>query len=359
MRVLALSLSFIGLISALPHFYSPATSYGIKPFVYFGRGYGHVGGRYGGYSRGYSTGYNSLNYIRGSGQIGGRFGGFQNPLTFIRSSTDSTSVEGLFTDASSAAEAVKNTLVQLAANPSTAAIANNVLASDNSCGVNNVDDGVARIEKAIGDLDGIKGDVEALYTSVKAFIPLKDPVKILRKTSELVKLLQPLYNNDIDNFDFDVLKCVTDALRSSNRLNPIAAAKLNEASGIISAVTSFMDGLRVTTARLENSCTEGKLNTDFVLAIGDLTNDIADLYVAVGDAQTGEKIRQGSENVGRITGELDKIQDLDLALFECNDARDLSKAASTLENLADLIEEVGLENLQETLGIDVNFFSTE
>lgn len=222
-----------------------------------------------------------------------------------------------------------------------------------------MDDGVARIEKAIGDLDGIKGDVEALYTSVKEFIPLQDPVKILRKTSELVKLLQPLYNNDIDDFDFDVLKCVTDALRSSNRLNPIAAAKLNEASGIISAVTSFMTSLRGTTARLENSCTGGKLNTEFVLAIGDLTNDIADLYVAVGEAETGEKIRQGSENVSKITGELDKIQDLDLELFECNDARDLSKAASTLDNLADLIEEVGLEKLQETLGIDVNFFSTE
>ena len=207
----------------------------------------------------------------------------------------------MFTDATSAAEAVKSTLVQLAANPNTAAIVNKVLASDDSCSVNTVDEGVERIEEAIGALDGIKGDVEALYISVKAFIPLKDPVKVLRKTSELVKLLQPLNNKANDDFELDILRCVTNTLSSTNQLHPITAAKLNEASGIISAVTSFMTSLRVTTARLENSCTGGKLNTEFVLAIGDLTNDIADLYVAVGEAETGEKIRQGSENVSKIT----------------------------------------------------------
>ena len=343
MRVLALTLSFIGLIGALPKslFYSPSKSYSIKPFVYFGRGYGHTGGHAGGHTGGhtggyvggrfrghvgghadshagghvggqndrhggghfggYRTNYNSLNFIRGSEQFGGRFGGFQNPLTFIRGSGDTTSVGGLFTDATSAAEAVKNTLVQLAANPDTAVIVNKVLASDDSCGVKNVDEGVERIEEAIGALDGIKGDVEALYISVKAFIPLKDPVKVLRKTSELVKLLQPLNNKANDDFELDILRCVTNTLSSTNQLHPITAAKLSEASGIISAVTSFMDGLRRTTARLENACTDGKLNADFILAIGDLIDDIADLYVAVGDAQAGERIRQGTEIVGRFT----------------------------------------------------------
>ena len=45
-------------------------------------------------------------------------------------------------------------------------------------------------------------------------------------------------------------------------------------------------------------------------------------------------------------------------LFECNEPGDFSKAASVLEDLATLIEEVGVDNLQAQLGIDINFLFT-
>ena len=71
-------------------------------------------------------------------------------------------------------------------------------------------------------------------------------VQILRKASELVTLLQPLYNvgdgvGDLD-LDVDNLRCVAillDTVGSSNRVNfgTFGSGELNKAARIISTVT--------------------------------------------------------------------------------------------------------------------------
>ena len=58
-----------------------------------------------------------------------------------------------------------------------------------------------------------------------------------------------------------------------------------------------------------------------------------------------------------IKGELSKIKDLGPIEIECNSSGDFSKAARRLEELANLIEDIGLDKLQEQLGIDLSFLS--
>ena len=41
--------------------------------------------------------------------------------------------------------------------------------------------------------------------------------------------------------------------------------------------------------------------------------------------------------------------------LDCNRPGDLSLAAETMEDIATLIDEVGLEDLQEQLGVDLSF----
>ena len=53
--------------------------------------------------------------------------------------------------------------------------------------------------------------------------------------------------------------------------------------------------------------------------------------------------------------ELRKITDLGPIESECNSAGDFSQAARRLEELANLIEDIGLDKLQEQLGINLSF----
>ena len=53
--------------------------------------------------------------------------------------------------------------------------------------------------------------------------------------------------------------------------------------------------------------------------------------------------------------ELRKIKDLGPIEIECNSSGDFAQAARRLEELANLIEDIGLDKLQEQLGIDLSF----
>ena len=53
--------------------------------------------------------------------------------------------------------------------------------------------------------------------------------------------------------------------------------------------------------------------------------------------------------------ELSKIDNLGLGELDCNSPGDLTKAAKTLEEVATLIDEIGLDSLQQKLGINLPF----
>ena len=55
--------------------------------------------------------------------------------------------------------------------------------------------------------------------------------------------------------------------------------------------------------------------------------------------------------------QLNKIDNFDLGLGEldCNRPGDVSVAAGTMEDLATIIDEVGIEQLQNQLGVDLSF----
>ena len=75
-------------------------------------------------------------------------------------------------------------------------------------------------------------------------------------------------------------------------------------------VSSFLDRLKGTFARLEDNCNiaNGQRNADVLLSIGDLIDDVADIFVAAGDIKTGEKVRLGKKIVRKITVSIVKIQ---------------------------------------------------
>ena len=56
-----------------------------------------------------------------------------------------------------------------------------------------------------------------------------------------------------------------------------------------------------------------------------------------------------------MQGELNKIGNLGLGELDCNHPGDFRVAADTLEGLATIIDEIGIESLQQQLGINLDF----
>merc|ERR1712130_860128 len=59
--------------------------------------------------------------------------------------------------------------------------------------------------------------------------------------------------------------------------------------------------------------------------------------------------------VQKVVNELNKIGDLGVGELNCNRPGDFTLAADTMDEVATLIEEVGLDNLQQQLGVDFSF----
>ena len=56
-----------------------------------------------------------------------------------------------------------------------------------------------------------------------------------------------------------------------------------------------------------------------------------------------------------LQAELSKIDPQDLGALDCSTPGDFSLATATLRDLATIIDDVGIENLQEQLGINLDF----
>ena len=271
----------VGLLGA-----ASAASYEVnyKPFVDFGRNYPSQGGNYRSFG-----GYKSFSSISSQGN------------------SEPTSTRDLFSNARDFSKSVKDILSEVSANPDAVAVVDKVVRDSKDSCINSLEDGVEGIEKAVGLLENHRGSIEALSNSVEAFVDIKEPTKILRESSRLLRLVEPLYSSDQGDADFDLdkMRClavIMDTLGTSKQLR-LGSGKLREAARIVSATTSFLERLRSKFGRLETICRDSdrELNADYILAIGDLSDDIADLYVALGSLQEGEKIRRGKKILRKVT----------------------------------------------------------
>ena len=181
-------------------------------------------------------------------------------------------------------------LKALASDPSSAAIANKFIKDNYIACVSSLDDGIASLEAATQQVERVEPEIAALTDKINSFILLRDPVQIIRETGALLRLLQPLA--DKTKF-YNPNKCQAAA--------PAAPAGGFQSLGGNNALATFLSQLKSTTARLQSFCLNGDFNRDSITAIGDIMDILADLYVSLGDAQTGRKIRDGKLFTERIT----------------------------------------------------------
>ena len=215
-----------------------------------------------------------------------------------RESSGPTNSGDFYSDSRDYSKSVKNTMRKLATASDTVTIVDKFLEDNGRTCIKSLEDGVKGIESAVSLLDRKRVDLEALNKKVKFFVDVKEPKQILRETIGLIKLLQPFYNiySYETDLDLDKLRCLSgllDVLNSKQNKQKSAPAPTmysrfpEKTDRVISAVTSFLEGLRRQLTMVLGVCmnsrmeSERKINANSILAIGDFTDDIADLYVAL------------------------------------------------------------------------------
>ena len=117
------------------------------------------------------------------------------------------------------------------------------------------------------------------------FGELSEPAELVRETAVLLRLLENTTSNNPWSCEV-----------------PQGFQTLESLAGFVSSVTTFLTDLPATSARMLIVCTEEQqFNRDFITAIGDLMEDLADLYVVLGDDKTGERIRYGKVYTDKVT----------------------------------------------------------
>merc|ERR1711915_1050421 len=145
----------------------------------------------------------------------------------------------------------------------------------------------------------------------------------------------------------DVSKDLTLSLSLSGR------QQLEQSAQVTKGVTKFIEQLGVTFNGFnkEKCVSDKNTNTRAISAIGDMLISLGDMFQSFGGIKEANGVKAKAAWVKDIVDAIEKSDLLDVGTLDCNRPGDTSLAADTLDDIADLIAEVGLETLAKQLGV--------
>jgi len=269
---------------------------------------------------------------------------------------------------------VQQTLRDLAADPTSAVIVNKIIEDKDNVCLKDLQDGLSYIETATRLLEAAGDDIIYLIAKVKSLGKLKEPATVVRKVAEILGVLEPLVSNiapanpvvceatpaeafgSLRSLSVVLAELAEDSSLANLGVSEAGRQELRQSAATISAVTTFITQLREDFTRFQEICTGDKqYNLDAITAIGDMVVHLADMVGSLGAVKVGEDLRKGKLYAERIVAELSKIDREDLGTLDCSTPGDFTLAKATLKDLATIIDDVGIDNLQEQLGINLGF----
>jgi hypothetical protein len=269
----------------------------------------------------------------------------------------------------------------LAANPAFAAVANqNIKDLDLQC-ISNIDEAVATLESATDLFESIVPESQAIVDKLKSIEQLKSPGKILREFSVVLRMVQPLVarTTSIKEIDdcpsagglgtFTILATQIRELAQNPglRFNLEVRTALEQAvpqielsAKVVAAVRTFHNDLQSISTSTAGLC-KGSFQyaRATMAALGTMMEKTADLlssfdfYYGKTDQSlvVVEKLRFAAVKMDEITAQLeDHFAGLETGNPECptsGSGLDLWGSADSLEDLSNIVEDIGVENLQQ------------
>jgi len=269
------------------------------------------------------------------------------------------------------AEATKAVLRSLSNNPRAAKYIKRVI--DSSKCLNTLDDAINGIDTAAKLVSDNQQNILKLVSTVEGLENERDTVKLVKSSGDILRILNDLIPNlaaepakqcnaspadTIEAFG-DLARLLADVSNARDlQLGFISRQKLKESSIILEEVTSFLGKLNKNLSSFGQLCSSNSkdYNINVINAIGDIMNDMAVLFANLGSSQRAEEIKKKGNFVKEA---VEAFGDLDITTsLECGNFGSLKALAETLDDLAKIVEEVGIEKLSKELGVNLSFLNS-
>merc|ERR1712193_505297 len=254
-------------------------------------------------------------------------------------------------------EYVKLTLRQLAQDSLASPYINRIL-SASQC-LTSIEDAITSIDASLRLVD----TVEAMqsYTDTETIVRVS--ADIVRQLGQLVPKLAPKPENikicgSTPKVSFAVISLVAGVLEdiSADQKIQLTASGRNElktSAQVVDGVVNFIQQLGVTfNGFSKEGCVANKnANSQAISAIGDMLLSLGDMFQSFGGVEEAEEVRNKAAWVKDIVEAINKSNLVDVGSLDCNRPGDTTLAAQTLDDIADLVAEVGIEQLAKQLGV--------
>jgi len=263
-------------------------------------------------------------------------------------------------------EYVKQTLRQLAVDPLAYPYINKIL-SASEC-LTSVEDAIVSIDASVRLLEDAEPEVLRLIDTVEAMQSYTDTETIVRVSADIVRQLgilvpklapqNPKPCGSTPAVSFAVLELVAEVIGDISSDQNIALTnagrkELKTSAHVVNGIVNFIQQLGVTFNGFnkEGCVADKNTNSQAISAIGDMLLSLGDMFESFGGVKDAEDVRQKAAWVKEIVDAINKSSLVDVGTLDCNRPGDTSLAADTLDDIADLIAEVGIAKLAAQLGV--------
>lgn len=266
------------------------------------------------------------------------------------------------------ADSLKQTLRQLKKDPVAGKYIDQVI-TGSAC-LNRLDDAINAIEQSTKLVESAEQEILSLVEKARQMQTKTDTVALVKDAADILRLLEalipkiapahPQVCGASSEVAFDDLRSIADLMvkvsedRNIN-LSYETKNQLTRSGQVIIGVTTFLTQLRASFSQLQQQCSPNKnYNVEAINAIGETMDNLANLFGVLGGFEDGAQIRTQGAFAKRVAAAIGgNLRDLDLGNLNCETPGSFKIAAETLDDLAVIIADVGLEDLQKQIGINV------
>merc|ERR1712123_379511 len=265
-------------------------------------------------------------------------------------------------------EALKANLNLVSNNPTASRYINQLFTSG-TC-IKTLEDAITAIETGTTLIENAEPELTKLASSLNSITDTSDVAAATRVSAEillqmeaLIPKLTPRYTTwgSTSGVTFEALNTVGQVLKeisldSSIFLSQVTRQKLVRSKTIVDSVTLLMKKLKSTFSDLSLFCTsDTNYNIKALSSMASMLDQLAELFTTLGAKEKANSIRQNSSFTQKIVAVVQNSDVNQLVSLDCNKPGDFLSVAQALEDIADLIDEVGIETLKKQIGI-ADFF---
>jgi len=267
------------------------------------------------------------------------------------------------------ADSLKKMLKALNSQSDSAQILHRII--DSQICLSSLDEALDNIEEGTKLIEDSEPEIKQLIKFIKKFDDVTDTVTVIKSTADLLNLLEVLIPKLAPTKTqvckasspeaFQSLRNIaylTDELSTNTNMKITfnGRQELQKSARIISAVTTFLTTLNKSFSELKHTCTpDMEYNAKAFEAIGEMMDNLANMLEVLGGFKDAQKIRGKHGFIKKLVKNIEKFGSMDLGSLDCSSAGSFKVAAQSMLDVAQLVEEIGIETLANELGLDLDF----